>query len=49
MHIDKVLRFDVFRGEFSEMDFVKAVPVRVRYIRATKKDLHNAIGLGQSE
>ena len=32
VHIDKVLRFDVFRGKFSEMDFVKAVPVRVGYI-----------------
>lgn len=49
VHIDKVLRFDVFRGEFSEMDFVKAVTVRVRYISATNKYLHNAIGLGQSE
>ena len=32
VHIDKVLRFDVFRGKFSEMDLVKAAPVRVRYL-----------------
>ena len=49
VHIDKVLRFDVFRGKFSEMDLVKAAPVRVRYILTTNKDLHNAIRLGQSE
>ena len=49
VHIDKVLRFDVFRGKFSEMDLVKAAPVSVRFILATSKDLHNAIGLGQSE